>query len=151
MLTSAAPDQGVGAGGQDAQSSAAVGVREDVEGHVGFSDDVVLAALNCLREWAQLGISLGRLATDHPRLMDRLVRMIGGAGAVDTGGQGGVGGNKAATAAALLPVVCGACNVIMELVAVQEYPRPPAREAAAEAILSAMGEMLGLFMAAIQV
>lgn len=120
--------------------------------------DVILAALDCLREWAKLGVSIGRLASDRPRLLDRIVRMLGGengstAGSAAGAGAGGRLGARANgdEAAAVLPTACAAGDVIMELMAVQEYPRPPARNAAAEAILNAIGKMSALFAAAIQV
>lgn len=105
----------------------------------GGTEEVVLAALDCLKEWAKLGVSLGGLATDRPVLLDRLVRLVGG--------EGGPGGGGAAA----LPTACAACEVMTELVAVREFPRPAARAAAAEAILGAMGKLPGLFAAAIQV
>lgn len=109
----------------------------------GATEEVVLAALDCLKEWVKLGVSLGGLATDRPLLLDRLVRLLGG--------EGGPGAGRGGGGAAALQTACAACEVITELVAVKEYPRPPARAAAAEAILGAMGKLPGLFAAAIQV
>lgn len=109
----------------------------------GATEEVVLAALDCLREWAKLGVSLGGLATDRPLLLDRVVRLLGGEGGPGAGGGGG--------GAAALPTACAACEVVAELVGVREYPRPSARGAAAEAVLGAIGKMPALFAAAIQV
>lgn len=109
---------------------------------VAATEEVVLAALDCLREWAKLGVSLGRLATDRPLLLDRVVRLLGG-----EGGPGAVGGGGGAAA---LPTACAACEVMSELLAVKEYPRPPA-QGVPEAVLGAMGKMPALFAAAIQV
>lgn len=106
------------------------------------TEEVVLAALDCLREWAKLGVSVGRLATDRPLLLDRVVRLLGGEGGPGTGGDGG--------GAAALPTACAACEVMTELLAVKEYPRPPAL-GVPEAVLGAMGKMPALFAAAIQV
>lgn len=109
----------------------------------GTTEEVVLSALDCLKEWARLGVSLGGLATDRPLLLDRVVRLLGGEGGPGAGGGGG--------GAAALPTACAACEVITELVRVGEYPRPAARAAAAEAILLEMGKLPALFSAAIQV
>eukprot|EP00903_Cladosiphon_okamuranus_P012346 g11575.t1 len=107
----------------------------------GTTEEVVLAALDCLREWAKLGVSVGRLATDRPLLLDRVVRLLGGEGGPGAGGGGG--------GAAALPTACAACEVMTELLAVKEYPRPPA-QGVPEAVLGAMGKMPALFAAAIQ-
>lgn len=88
-------------------------------------------------------MSLGGLATDRPLLLDRVVRLVGGEGGPGAGGGGG--------GAAALPTACAACEVMTELVGIKEYPRPPERRAAAEAVLAAMGKMPALFAAAIQV
>lgn len=106
------------------------------------TEEVVLAALGCLREWAKLGVSLARLATDRPLLLDRVVRLLGGEGGPGAGGGGG--------GAAALPTACAACEVMAELLAVKEYPRPPA-QGVPEAVLGAIGKMPALFAATIQV
>lgn len=149
VLAPAGPERGSGPGSPAAGGGAEGGGDS---GNIGAGmvmapKQVVLVALDCLKEWAQLGVSLGRLATDRPRLMDRLVRLLAG----EAGGPDGSVLRGQAAAAQALPTACAACNVIMELLAVQEYPRPAARVAAAEAILRAMGEMPSLFAAAIQV
>ncbi|CAM9818854.1 unnamed protein product, partial [Sphacelaria rigidula] len=147
-------ENGVNGGGSvgcdGAQGGTGSGVREGLRieasgigaagcgGAGGAAEEVVLAALDCLKEWAKLGVSLGGMATDRPLLLDRLVRLVAG--------EGGPGGGGAAA----LPTACAACEVMTELVAVREYPRPAARAAAAEAILGAMGKLPGLFAAAIQ-
>lgn len=105
----------------------------------GAKEEVILAALECLKEWAKLGVSLGGLATDCPLLLDRVLRLLGGAG-------GGQSGTRPA-----LPTACAASEVIAELVVVKEYPRPRARDVAAEAVLGAMGKTPPLFAVAIQV
>lgn len=128
---------GGGIGGRDGLRVEAVG------GCYGVAEKVVLTALDCLKEWAKLGISLGGLATDRPLLLDRLVRLVGGEGGPGAGGEGG--------GVAALPMACAACEVVTEVVTVREYPRPAARAAAAEAVLGAMGKLPGLFAAAIQV
>lgn len=106
------------------------------------AEEVVLAALDCLKEWAKLGVSLSGLARDRPLLLDRVVRLLGGEGGPGAGGGGG--------GAAALPTACAACEVLSELLVVKDYPRPAAH-GVPEAILGAMGKMPALFSAAIQV
>ncbi|CAN0184108.1 unnamed protein product, partial [Ectocarpus sp. 8 AP-2014] len=131
----AGPDQN----GTGAPGGSGGGGLGEAEAGGGTTEDVVLAALDCLREWTKLGVSLGRLATDRPLLLDRVVRLLGG-----EGGPGGGGGGAAA-----LPTACAACEVMSELLAVKEYPRSPA-QGVSEALLGAMGKMPALFAAAIQ-
>ena len=135
----AATGEGPGAGSGDSGGGAGRGTGGLGAG--GATEEVVVAALDCLKEWAKLGVSLGGLATDRPLLLDRVVRLLGG-----EGGPGAVGGGAAA-----LPTACAASEVVTELVGVKEYPRPRARDVAAEAVLGAMGKMPSLFAAAIQV
>ena len=140
-----------GGGGGNAQDGAGVGAANSPVGRGvgggfaagGATEEVVLAALECLKEWAKLGVSLGGLATDRPLLLDRVVRLIGGEGGPGAGGGGG--------GAAALPTACAACEVMTQLMAVREYPRPPAAAGVTTAILEAMGKMPALFAAAIQV
>ncbi len=137
-------DQSAAAGGGGGGGGEQVGLGlGDGAGAVGggsaTTEEVVLAALGCLREWAKLGISLGRLAADRPLLLDRVVRLLGG-----EGGPGAPGG------AAALPTACAACDVMLELLAVKEYPRP-STQGVPEAVLGAMAKMPALFSAAIQV
>lgn len=139
-----------GGGGGGGPEGAGVGLAEPGReggrgglGGGGATEEVVLAALDCLREWTKLGVSLGGLAADRPLLLDRVVRLLGGEGGPGAGGGGG--------GAAALPTACAACEVMVELVGVREYPRSRARGAAAEAVLGAIGKMPALFAAAIQV
>ena len=130
------------AGGEAAGFGLGVGGGGSGGGGGAATEEVVLAALDCLREWAKLGVSVGRLATDRPLLLDRVVRLLGGEGGPGAGGGGG--------GAAALPTACAACEVMTELLAVKEYPRPPA-QGVPEAVLGAMGKLPALFAAAIQV
>lgn len=137
------PDQhGTGGGGLGEPAGFGLGGVGGGGGGPAATEEVVLAALDCLREWAKLGVSLGKLAMDRPLLLDRVVRLLGGEGGPGAGGGGG--------GAAALPTACAACEVVSELLAVKEYPRPPA-QGVPEAVLGAMGKMPALFAAAIQV
>lgn len=138
----AGPEHGGGGSGQERAASSPVGRGVGGFAASGATEEVVLAALECLKEWAKLGVSLGGLATDRPLLLDRVVRLIAGEGGPGAGGGGG--------GAAALPTACAACEVMTQLVAVKEYPRPPA-EGVTTAVLEAMGKMPALFAAAIQV
>ena len=91
----AGPEHGGGGSGQERAASSPVGRGVGGFAASGATEEVVLAALECLKEWAKLGVSLGGLATDRPLLLDRVVRLIAGEGGPGAGGGGGGGGGAA--------------------------------------------------------